>query len=332
MTVRFGLFVPQGWKMDLVEIGDPIEQYEAMTAVARAADAEPNWHSVWVYDHFHTVPTPEMETTFECWTVTATLARDTRRVRIGQMVGCNGYRNPALYAKIASTVDAASGGRLDAGIGAGWYEDEWRAYGFGGAGTAGTERTPPGGFPPVPERMGMFREAVEIIHRMWTEDRPRFAGKHYTIDGPINEPKGSQRPHIPLWIGGGGEKVTLKLVAQYGDACNIGRDAETVRRKLEVLKRHCETVGRDYDGIVKSAEADVVLIDEGVDPERAMAHAYGSVRFPWPTVVGTPEQVRAHIQGLVDAGIDYVIVYLPRLAYDREPLHRFAREIIPHFA
>ena len=198
MAVRFGVFVPQGWRQDLVGIGDPVAQFEAMTAVAKAADAEPNWHSIWVFDHFHTVPDPTPETTFECWTISATLARDTDRVRIGQMVGCNGYRHPALYAKIASTVDVASHGRLTAGIGAGWYEHEWRAYGFGGAGANGT---PPGGFPDVPERMGMFREAVEIIHRMWTEDSPRFEGKHYRIDGPTNEPKGVQRPTSPCGSG-----------------------------------------------------------------------------------------------------------------------------------
>ncbi|MCB1293017.1 MAG: TIGR03560 family F420-dependent LLM class oxidoreductase, partial [Mycobacterium sp.] len=173
-----------------------------------AADADPAWDSIWVYDHFHTVPEPTLETTFECWTITATLARDTRRVKIGQMVGCNGYRNPALYAKIASTVDVASHGRLYAGIGAGWYEHEWRAYGYG--------------FPDVPERMRMFREAVQIIHAMWTEPAPTFHGRHYTIDGAINEPRGVQTPHPPLWIGGGGERATLKLVAQYGDASNFG--------------------------------------------------------------------------------------------------------------
>ena len=166
MAVRFGVFVPQGWRLDLVEIRDPIEQFEAMTAVAKAVDADPAWDSIWVYDHFHTVPEPTLETTFECWTITATLARDTNRVNIGQMVSCNGYRNPALYAKIASTVDVASHGRLYAGIGAGWYEHEWRAYGYG--------------FPETPERMRMFREAVEIIHKMWTEDYPTFEGRHYT--------------------------------------------------------------------------------------------------------------------------------------------------------
>src|SRR2546429_3142819 len=188
MAVKFGVFTPQGWRTDLVQIKDPIEKYEAMTKVAQAADRGP-WDSIWVYDHFHTVPEPKLEATFECWTITSTLARDTKRVRVGQMVGCNGYRNPALYAKLASTVDVASHGRLNAGLGAGWYEHEWRAYGFG--------------FPELKERMGMFKEACEIIHRMWTEDDPVFKGKYYTIDRPINEPKGVQKPHPPLWIGGG---------------------------------------------------------------------------------------------------------------------------------
>ena len=173
------------------------------------------------------VPQPTIETTFECWTITATLARDTSRVKIGQMVGCNGYRQPALYAKIASTVDVASHGRLYAGIGAGWYEHEWQAYGYE--------------WPEAPERMGLFREAVEIIHKMWTEEQPVFAGQHYSIDGPINEPKGVRKPHPSFWIGGGGEKVTLKLVAQYGDACNVGGgNPELIRQKLDVLQRHCD--------------------------------------------------------------------------------------------
>ncbi|MDQ3225126.1 MAG: TIGR03560 family F420-dependent LLM class oxidoreductase, partial [Chloroflexota bacterium] len=222
MAARFGVFVPQGWKMDLVEIDDPVAKYAAMTAAAQAADTEPNIDSIWVYDHFHTVPEPTLETTFECWTITATLARDTKRVRIGQMVGCNGYRNPALYAKIASTIDVASNGRLNAGIGAGWYEHEWRAYGYG--------------FPDAPERLRMLREACQVIHAMWTDDFATFGGQRYQINGAINEPKGVQKPHPPLWIGGGGEKVTLKLVAQYGDACNVGAgDPETCRQKLGIL-------------------------------------------------------------------------------------------------
>lgn len=127
--MRFGVFIPQGWRQDLDEIGDPVQQYEAMTHVARVAEDE-GYDSLWVFDHFHTVPEPAQKTTFEAWTVTASLARDTRRAHIGQLVKCAGYRNPALLAKMASTVDVASHGRLYVGLGAGWYEQEWRAYGY----------------------------------------------------------------------------------------------------------------------------------------------------------------------------------------------------------
>jgi len=317
MTVKFGVFVPQGWRMDLVQIKDPVQKYEAMTKVAQAADRGP-WDAVWVYDHFHTVPEPTLETTFECWTITSTLVRDTKRVRVGQMVGCNGYRNPALYAKIASTVDVASHGRLNAGIGAGWYEQEWRSYGYG--------------FPELKERMGMFKEACEIIHRMWTEDYPTFKGRYYTIDRPINEPKGVQKPHPPLWIGGSGERVTLRLVAQFGDACNVGGDPDTIRHKLAVLRQHCETVGRNYDDIVKSAEAEVLVIGRGDDPEQARARARGYGGFREGTVVADADDVAAHLRTLIKAGIDYFIVYVPGVAYDQEPLHRFETEVIPQLA
>ena len=324
MAVKFGVFVPQGWRLDLTEIADPEEQFEAMTAAAKAADADPAWDAIWVYDHFHTVPRPELETTFECWTITATLARDTQRVRIGQMVGCNGYRNPALLAKIVSTIDVASHGRLNAGIGAGWYEQEWRAYGYG--------------FPEVPERMRMFREAVEILHAMWTEDYPTFQGRHYTIDRPINEPKGVQKPHPPLWIGGGGEQVTLKLVAQYGDACNVGGgDAAVIRQKLEVLQRHCDALDRDYDTITKSTSVNLFLVDAGADREAATAAARAPLGMSYEEFanvawVGTPDEIGDRLQPAIDAGIDYVIFYIPRLAYDHAPLQRVATEIMPRFA
>ncbi|MDI6100854.1 LLM class F420-dependent oxidoreductase [Actinoplanes sp. NEAU-A12] len=293
MSIGFGVFVPQGWRMDLVEIADPVEQYEAMTAVAKVADAGP-WDSIWVYDHFHTVPEPTVNTTFEAWTVTSTLARDTSRVNIGQMVGCNGYRHPALYAKIASTVDVASHGRLYAGLGAGWYEHEWKAYGYEWA--------------EVPERMAAFREAVEVVHKMWTEERPVFEGKHYRIDRPINEPKGVRKPHPSFWLGGGGEKVTLKLVAKYADGCNFGNgDPEIIKQKAAVLRAHCDRLDRDYDRIRKSTSFQL-------DPARSKA-----------------ENI-ARLERIVEAGADYVIVYVPRVAYDHEPLLRFAEEIIPQFS
>src|SRR3954464_8309550 len=186
MAVKFGLFLPQGWRLDLVSIKDPIEKYESMTRVALEAE-KLGFDSVWVYDHFHTVPTPELETTFECWTSTAALARDTSRIRIGQMVTCNSYRNPALLAKIASTVDVLSHGRLDFGIGAGWYEHEYNAYGYP--------------YPDGPERLRMLGEALQIIHAMWKEDYATFEGQHYQVRGAINEPKGVQKPHIPIWVG-----------------------------------------------------------------------------------------------------------------------------------
>jgi F420-dependent oxidoreductase-like protein len=293
-----------------------------MTAVARLVDDDPAWDAIWVYDHFHTVPQPELETTFECWTITATLARDTRRVRIGQMVTSNGYRNPALLAKIASTVDVASHGRLNVGIGAGWYEHEWRAYGYG--------------FPDIPERMRMFREGVEILHRMWTEDYPRFQGRHYAIDGPVNEPKGVQRPHPPLWIGGGGEQVTLKLVAQYGDACNVGGgNPEVIRQKLEVLQRHCDALGRNYDEITKSTSVNLVLLENGADPETATAALRKTLGMSYEELanaywIGTSEQVVERLRPVIAAGIDYVILYLARVAYDPRPIQQFAAEVMPN--
>ncbi|MGH2516158.1 MAG: LLM class F420-dependent oxidoreductase [Ktedonobacterales bacterium] len=315
MSVRFGIFVPQGWRMELQEIADPVEQYEAMTRVAKAVDALPAYDSIWVYDHFHTIPAPELATVFECWTITAALARDTQRVNIGQMVTCNGYRSPALLAKMASTVDVLSHGRLYCGLGAGWYEHEWRAYGYG--------------FPETRDRMRAFREACQVITKMWTEDRPAFTGEYYSIAGPINEPKGARKPHPALWIGGGGERVTLRLVAQYADACNIGGDAETLRRKFAVLREHCEAVGRPYEEITRSTSLeDVVLQRPGEDAGAAVTRAKSATGISF---VGTTEQLAEQIQALVDVGVNYVLMSFPRIAYDHEPLYRFAEEVIPRF-
>jgi F420-dependent oxidoreductase-like protein len=320
MAVKFGTFVPQGWRMDLVELDAPIEQYEAMTRVAQAAERA-GYDSIWVYDHFHTVPTPEIETTFEAWTITAGLARDTSRIKIGQMVTCNGYRNPALLAKIASTIDVMSHGRAICGLGAGWYEHEWRAYGYG--------------FPETRDRMRAFREAVQIVLRMWTDEKASFHGEYYSIDGAINEPKGVQKPHIPLWLGGGGEQVTLKLVAQWGDACNVGAgNPEVVRQKLGVLREHCTAVGRDYDSIIHSTNLNTFLLEDGADPEQATAQARGKTSFEEYSkgaFVGTAAQVSERIRQLIDAGADYIVTYFPRVAYDQTMLERFAAEVMPQF-
>lgn len=308
--------------MDLIDIEDPVEQFAAMTNVAKEADKGP-WDSIWVYDHFHTVPEPTMNTVFESWTISATLARDTERINIGQMVNCNGYRQPSLFAKIASTVDVASAGRLYAGFGAGWYEHEWLAYGYG--------------FPETRERMARFREGTEIIHKMWTEDHPKFEGKYYSIDAPINEPKSHKKGYkIPLWIGGGGPQVTLKLVAQYGDACNVGGDVAA--EKLEILKGHCDKVGRNYDEITKSSSLHSYPIPEGADPVKAteaVRKAYGDIsleEFEYYGKPMTPSQIVERVSKLKADGIDYVINYIPGLAYDLEPMKIYESEVIKAFS
>lgn len=321
MAIQFGTFVPQGWRLDLIEIDDPITKYEAMTAVARTVDAMPVYDSIWVYDHYHTVPRIEQEAVFECWTITAALARDTRRVKVGQMVSCIGYRNPALLAKTASTIDVLSHGRLYCGIGAGWYEHEWRAYGYG--------------FPETRDRMRAFREATKIIVKMWTETTPTFEGEYYHIRGAINEPRGVQKPYPSLWIGGSGEQVTLKLVAQYGNACNIGGSPETVSHKLGILREHCAKVGRNYDEIIKSSNANIVLLRPGADivaaTEKVRAtYGWSVEQMQQNAIVGTSEQVVERLQALVDAGVNYIITYFPRIAYDHTPLHQFAEEVAPH--
>src|SRR5690606_15282867 len=218
--------------------------------------------------------------------------------------------------------DVASHGRLYAGIGAGWYEHEWKAYGYE--------------WPELRDRMGAFREAVEIIYKMWTEDQPVFNGRYYSIDKPYNEPKGVQKPHPPVWIGGGGEKVTLKLVAQYGDAANVGGgDPEAVRHKLGVLRQHCDKLGRNYDDIIKSTSVQCFPLAKGDDPEKATAKARGRMSMKEFERFGAPQtvdEIAARIEQNIEAGADYFIIYIPGVAYDHEPLQRFAEEIIPRFS
>jgi F420-dependent oxidoreductase-like protein len=310
----FGVFVPQGWRMDLVDFRDPVEAYEAMTRVAQEADAL-KFRSIWLYDHFHTVPKPTQEVTFECWISTAALARDTKRVRIGQMVTCNSYRNPSLLAKMASTVDVLSHGRLDFGIGAGWYEHEYRAYGYP--------------YPDAPERLRHLREAVQVILAMWTQEEAVFEGKYYQVRGAINQPKGVQKPHIPLLIGGGGEKVTLKLVAQYGDACNVGGDIATIKHKFEVIRQHCEAVGRDYDTIRRTSSVNCYI---GETEAEAVAKLPENMRgnleqARQQALIGTPAQIRERLADYEEAGVQELIVYFAD-ATRLDPLRLFSQECI----
>lgn len=289
--------------MDLTTIPDPVEAYETMTQVALLAE-ELGFDSIWLYDHFHTVPQPTQEITFESWVSTAALARDTKRVRIGQIVTCNSYRNPALLAKMASTVDVLSHGRLDLGIGSGWYEHEYRAYGFD--------------YDDAPTRLRHLREAVQIILKMWMEEEAVFEGKYYQVRGAINQPKGVQKPHIPLLIGGGGEQVTLKLVAQYGDACNVGHlDNEGLARKFSILKQHCENVGRDYHEIRRTVLFNCAIAEtdaEAMKKAEAFRRNIPSGRLREQALVGTPDTIRTRLQEIEQAGAQDIILYVPDAA------------------
>jgi len=314
MALKFGLIVPQGWRMDLVGIPDPVEAYETMTRVAQEAEAL-GFDSIWLFDHFHTVPTPTQEVTFECWTSTAALARDTQRVHIGQMVTCNGYRNPALLAKMASTVDTLSHGRLDFGIGAGWHEHEYLAYGYD--------------YPDAPERLRHLREAVQVILAMWTQDEAVFEGKYYHVRGAINQPKGVQKPHIPLLIGGGGEQVTLKLVAQYGDACNVGHlDVEGLEHKFSIRKKHCDEVGRDYNSIRRTVLFNCAIAEtdeEAMAKSKPFQRNIPSGRIREQALVGTPDVIRKRLEEIEQAGAQEIILYMPDSA-QLEAVRMFARE------
>ena len=315
-AARFGVFVPQGWTMDLVDVKGSIEKYETMTACAREAE-QAGYDSIWLYDHFHTVPTPVSEPVFECWTSMAALARDTSTVRLGQMVTCNSYRPPALLAKMASCVDVLSHGRLIVGMGAGWYQHEYDGFGYE--------------YGEMRNRLSSLAESLQVLKAMWTEDRCTFDGDHFRVRGAINEPKPVQKPHPPLWIGGNGERVTLRLVARHGDACNVGGDLPTRRRCLDVLRRHCEAVGRDYDSIVKSTNVTVILGDDAeVDRVvRQRLRQTGGIEY-WertPTC-GPAEQVADELRQLIDAGFDYLVIGVPNAA-EGGAIQRVAEELLP---
>lgn len=314
MSMKYGILLPQGWTMDLAQIKDTVEAFETMVSVAQTAE-EAGFAAAYVVDHFHTIPQPSQEVTFESWTSTAALARDTKSIRIGQMVTCNNYRNPALLAKMASTVDVLSHGRLNFGIGAGWYEHEYRAYGYN--------------YPDGPERLRQLREAVQIILAMWTQEEASFEGNYYQVHGAINQPKGIQKPHIPLLIGGDGEKVTLKIVAQYADACNVGDDPASVEQKLGVLKRHCETVGRDYESIHRTTSTMCFMADSD---EQALAQIPAERKARLGSaintaLIGSPETIRQRLQAYEEAGVQELIMrFLDGTNLDA--IRRFEQEFI----
>jgi F420-dependent oxidoreductase-like protein len=331
------MFVPQGWRMDLVGI-DPDRQWEAMSALARRVDDGDVFESIWVYDHFHTVPQPSEESTHEAWTLMSAFAATTSRVRLGQMCTCMAYRNPAYLAKVAATVDVISGGRVEMGIGAGWYEHEWRAYGYG--------------FPEARDRLGMLREGVQVFRDMWTTGSATLDGKYYQVDGAICAPRplqgtsvtGSEHNGIPMWIAGGGEKVTLRIAAKYADYTNFFDDPETFVRKSEILAGHCKDVGRDFDSITRSGNFNVVIgeteaevedrlafygdqLRKGGVPEARAERQVANLRNQ--PAVGTPEQIVSIMKRMEKAGLTYAITYFAEAAHDRSGIELFEKLVAP---
>jgi F420-dependent oxidoreductase-like protein len=327
--MRFGLFIPQGWRLDLVGI-EPRDQWQVMRDLATYVDEGDIWDSLWVYDHFHTVPVPTSEATHEAWTLMSAYAATTSRIKLGQMCTAMSYRNPAYLAKVAATADIISGGRIQMGIGGGWYEHEWRAYGYG--------------FPSAGVRLARLDEGVQIMRAAWRDGIVSFDGKHYQTDGAIVAPQPLQPGGIPLWIAGGGEKVTLRIAAQYAQYTNFTSEPEGFAHKSQVLADHCRDVGTDFDGIVRSANINVVVGStesdvkdrlaqvrsriSGLTGEAAADAMLNSMSSP-QAGSGTPEQLVETLQRLRDLGCEYVICYFPEAAYDRSGIEMFEREIIP---
>ena len=286
----FGIFIPQGWKMELVSIPEPVDKWKKTVEVAQLAE-KLGFDSIWVYDHFHNVPRPAHETVFECWTVMSAISQLTSTIRLGQMVGCNLYREPSLLAKITSTLDVISGGRLDWGIGAGWYENECRGYGYD--------------FPEPKVRIAMLRECVEIVRSMWTQEETTYDGKYYTMLRGNCDPKPLQKPHPPIWIGGGGEQLTLRVVARYADCSNFGGSPEEFARKREILKGHCLAVGRDESEIRKTWSPDIFIRRTEKEIKAAGSLSLRADPFDdWQknNLVGTVEQVSEKVQKYIDLG------------------------------
>jgi F420-dependent oxidoreductase-like protein len=318
MPATFGVFMPQGWKMELSSIDGAEAKWQRAVEIAALAE-ELGYDSLWLYDHFHNVPRPAHEAVFECWMTAAAISQRTSRIRIGQMVGCNGYRNPALLAKMTSTFDVISGGRLDWGIGAGWYQNEYEAYGYE--------------FPSAKVRIGQLREAVEIVKLMWSEAEATYDGTYFSVNRANCDPKPLQQPHPPVLIGGGGEQLTLRVVARHADRANFGGKPEEFAHKTEVLKRHCKDVGRDYDEIEKTWSPEVYVRETEREIEEGGSRSFwGEPLESWAAgnLVGTPEQVAEKVRTYMDLGCTSFMPWCSDYPSD-QTMRLFAERVIPEF-
>ena len=275
--------------------------------------------SFWVMDHFHQIPfvgKPE-EPMLESWTTISVLAGMTTKIKLGTLMTGIIYRHPSILAKIGATLDVLSKGRLFMGIGAAWNEEESSAYGIP--------------FPSAKERFLRLEEAIQIIRKMWTEESSAsFNGQYYQIKNAFCNPKPIQKPSPPIMVGGSGERQTLRIVAKYADACNLFGSAETVKRKLSILKEHCRSVGRDYDSILKT-KLGVVVIDDDKEMARKrlqqISKGIPEEQINEFAIYGTPEDVLRQKESLEDAGIQYLIVDLDP-SREVEALDIFANHII----
>lgn len=275
--------------------GSPANTGRTLANIARTAD-EAGFASLWVMDHYFQIDPgigPASDPMLEAYTALSFMAGATERIRLGAMVTGVVYRQPAFLVKQVSTLDVLSGGRANLGIGASWYEREAVGLGFP--------------FPPIAERFERLEETLQIARHLWSGDATPFAGKHYQLAEPINSPQPLSQPHPPILIGGGGEKKTLRLVAQYGNACNLFAFAglDQVKHKLDVLKGHCDAVGRDYAEIERTALGVVMLGPGGM----------------------TPADLIGFCRGLASIGIQQFIFSIPNV-YEITPLEIIGREVI----
>lgn len=283
--IKFGLQIPWfSWE------GSPANHRTVLRDIARAAE-DAGFSSLWVMDHYFQLPMigdADLDM-HECYTTLGYLAGVTERITLGALVSGVTYRHPAIQVKQVTSLDVLSGGRAYHGIGAAWFEREHLGLGVP--------------FPPLSERFERLEEAVLIAKQMWSDDDGPFKGKHYALEETICVPRPIQNPHPPIMIGGSGEKRTLKLVALYADACNISGPADVARPKLDVLKRHCDQVGRSYDEIERTTLATAFV---GMD----LVAAAGE---------------------LVDAGMRHLIYNMPAI-HTLETINLFGSEVIPAFA
>jgi F420-dependent oxidoreductase-like protein len=318
--LRYGTFVPQGWKLEYAGV-DAARAWARSVELAKLAERA-GYDHLWVYDHVETVPRREATHCFEAFTMLAALSQVTERAELGQLVTCASYRNPGLLAKEAACVDVFSGGRLILGIGAGWYEREHQAYDY--------EFKRPG------DRLRVLDEVLQVIPRLWSEATVDFAGDFVRLDGAFSDPKPLRAPRPPIWVGGGGEKVTLRIAARHADATNWQVGLDQFVRKSEILAGHCADAGRDFDTIVRTHGPDCRLFDTEADL-RAWLDSPGGGNL-WgrgdhdgyvrDNLVGTAEQVTEKVQAFVDAGCSEFVLWF-RDFPSSESLERFAAEVVP---